>query len=289
MTHVPLYALSESELRDHCKRSIEALEYWLRRLVDQQLTAAYGPRYLDAERPSGDRMIAADISRRLNARATDRLRFPRTIDAAFLDDLILIICNPELYNLHFRTSLQDAYPNEGFARTQLSRLVRPRNSLSHANPISVHDAHRVLCYCQDAIEALKAHYRREGLQQQFNVPSVVRVMDSLGHVAHLASDRMHPAMLDYSTEPTAQLRCGDTLSIEVTVDPSFDVEKYDIRWSIANVGGETQFGPKFTLLMTERYVSTRFCAVCFVVSREAWHKLGTYDDQVDVAYRVLPP
>jgi hypothetical protein len=77
---------------------------------------------------------------------------------------------------------------------------------------------------QDVIEALKAHYRREGLQQQFNVPSVVRVMDSLGHVAHLVSDRLNPAMLDYSTEAAAQLRCGDTLSIEVTVDPSFDAE-----------------------------------------------------------------
>lgn len=286
---MPLYALSENELREHCKRSIEALEYWLRRLIDQRLTAVYGANYLDAERPSGDRIIAGDISRRLNGRAIDRLRFPRPIDAALLDDLIHIICNPELYNLHFKASLQDAYPNESFARTQLSRLVRPRNCLSHANPISVHDAYRVLCYSQDVIEALKAHYRREGLQQQFNVPSVVRVMDSLGHVAHLVSDRLNPAMLDYSTEAAAQLRCGDTLSIEVTVDPSFDAEKYDIRWSIANVGGATQFGPRFTLLMTEQYVSARFCAVCYVVSREAWHKLGTCDDQVDVAYRVLPP
>jgi hypothetical protein len=48
-------------------------------------------------------------------------------------------------------------------------------------------------------------------------------------------------------------------------------------------------GPKFVLLLEERYVSTRFCAVCRIISNARWHKLGTHDDQIDIAYRVLPP
>jgi hypothetical protein len=96
-------------------------------------------------------------------------------------------------------------------------------------------------------------------------------------------------MLDYSQDAAAHLRCGDTISTEVDVDPSFHPTTYDVRWLIANIGGPTTEGTKFTLLLTERYVSTRFCVVCQVISRAGWHKLGTHDDQIDIAYRVLPP
>ena len=168
---MPLHKLSEIELRDHCKRTVEGLERWLRRLVDESLTAAYGPNYLSASRPSGDRVINADISRRITERAaSEPLKYARAIDAADLDDTIKIVCNPELYAAQFKHALSDAFP-EGCteARTFLSRLLSPRNALSHARPISIHEAHRVLCYSQDVIEALKAHYQKGQLQKQYNV------------------------------------------------------------------------------------------------------------------------
>lgn len=287
---MPLHALPENDLREHCKRALESLEHWLRRLIDQQLREAYGSDYLNTQRADGSRVIRSDIARVLIERSqSDSTRYPRPIDAALLDDLVTIICNPELYREHFRAPLQDAFENNATARNYLGRLAPPRNALSHTNPISVHDAHRVLCYSLDVIEALKAHYRRVGLNQKFNAPTIIRVTDSLGHVVHIAGDRMHGAVLDFTNVASAHLRCGDTLSIEVEVDPSFSSADYEIRWTIANIGGDQQNGPRFTLPLTERQVGARLTLVCWVKSQAKWHKLGNFDDQLDVSYRVLPP
>jgi hypothetical protein len=291
---MPLHSVLESELRDHCKRSIEALELWLRRLIDQMLSSVYGPSYIDAIKPGGHRVVKTEIAKRLKERAAkEPSRFHRLIDAALLDDTIDLICNPELYELHFKKALQAAFPNgHPEARTFLERLVPPRNALYHANPISVHDAYRVLCYSLDIISALQTYYRGQNMQQQFNVPTVIRIVDSFGHAVDRSGLIGHPdgpAMLDYSRDEQSYLRSGDTLSIEVDVDPSFDPASYEIKWLISNVGGPIIYGRKFTLPLTERYVSTRFCAVCHVISNASWHKLGTHDDQIEIAYRVLPP
>jgi len=239
-------------------------------------------------------MVRNEIARRLKERVTNEpRRFPRRIDAALLEDTIDIICNPELYRLHFVEALREAFPNGHVeARTFLERLVSPRNALYHVNPISVHDAYRVLCYSLDVISAIRKYYRRQNMHQQFNVPTVIRISDSLGHVANRSISiglTDGPGMLDCSRDEQSYLRSGDTISIEVDVDPSFDPDSYEIQWLISNVGGPNMRGRQFTLLLTDRYVSTRFCAVCRVISNASWHKLGTHDDQIDIAYRVLPP
>lgn len=291
---MPLHAISEAELREHCRRALDGLERWLRRLVDENLTAAYGPNYLSACRPSGDRVINADTTRRIIQRAAvEPVKFPRAIDAADLDDTIRIICNPELYVAHFTNALSDAFP-EGCveAKTFLLRLVPPRNALSHARPISIHEAHRVLCYSQDVVAALKVHYGKNQMQKQYNVPTVIRIVDSLGHEISLSDSNRHrdgPAMIDFSQNELAVLRCGDSISIEVDIDPSFEPDAYEVRWLIANVGGAATFGRRFSLHLTQQHVATRFCVVCYVTSKAEWHKIGTFDDQVDIAYRVLPP
>lgn len=158
--------------------------------------------------------------------------------------------------------------------------------------ISVHDAYRVLCYSHDIIQSIKDYYRATNMQQQFNVPTIIRVTDSLGHIVAFSAANRNPegyGMLDYSRDDRAFLRCGDTLSIEVEVDSTFDPSTFEIEWLISNIGGPRILGPKFVLLLEERYVSSRFCAVCRIVTKASWHKLGTHDDQIDIAYRILPP
>lgn len=291
---MPLYSIAESERRDACKRSIEALELWLRRLVDQKLSPEFGAEYLNATKANGERLINSKIARNVEARiAHEPKRYARAIDAALLEDVISIVCNPELFSDYFHDAFKAAFPDgRQQAHTILKRLIAPRNALYHANPISVHDAYRVLCYTQDIIDGLKVHYRNQNTNQQFNVPTVIRINDSMGHESYLSSpERLFSgfAMLDYSREETAFLRCGDTISIEVDIDPTFDPNNYTVHWLIANVGGPATFGVKFTLQLTEQYVSARFCVCCRVISTAKWHKLGTHDDQVDIAYRVLPP
>jgi hypothetical protein len=291
---MPLYAIPDRELRDHCKRAIEAIELWMRRLVSQEFTRCYGADYLNAKHPSGDRVIKTEIATALAEKiASEPRRFPTPIDAALLDDLVTLICNQALYEKHFRAALNEAFPDGPHeARTFLRRLIPARNALSHSNPISVHNAYRILCYSHDIIQSIKDYYKATNVQRQFNVPTIIRVTDSLGHAISLSTADRHPdgpGMLDFSHDDKSVLHCGDTLSIEVEIDPSFDPATYEIEWLISNVGGPRAVGPKFVLVLEERYVATRFCAVCRVITNANWHKLGTHDDQIDIAYRVLPP
>lgn len=291
---MPVHSVSESQLRDSCRRALEGLELWLRRLIDCQLTVSYGPDYVNAQRQDGSRVIKKDLAEILaKRRSGNPTRFIRPVDAAFLPEQIQIVCNPRLYREHFRIALGGAFPggNECL-RILLNRLVESRNALAHANVISAHDAYRILCYSADVIEGLKAYYVEVNMASLYNVPTVVRIIDSLGHVVHLSQSNRNPdgpAIVDFSRNEGSYLHCGDTLSIEVEVDPAFGPDEYQVEWSIANVGGPRTSGSRFHLVLTEHYVSTRFCAVCRVKSNRSWHKLGSYDDQVDIAYKVLPP
>jgi len=288
---MPLHRLTEDELRSYCKRTVEALELWLRRLIHVTLSESYGSDYLHATKSNGvDRVIRTEIANRLTkAVGREPARYSRPIDAALLDDEIDILCNPELYSAHFAQCLGTTYASNQELRAVLNRLVTPRNSLYHANPISHHDAYRILCYSQDIIGAIQAYFVSRNMGSQFNAPSIVRISDSRGQSRHFTvDDRMGPAMMDLSQDPTAILYVGDTISVEVEVDAAYDPSRYGIRWMLSNIGGETGMGSKFTLQLTDRHVSTRLCIVCQLNSTEPWHRFGTHDDQGEIAYRVLP-
>lgn len=45
-SEMPLHSIPEKDLRDYCRRSIETLEVWLRRLIDEELRKVYGSNYL---------------------------------------------------------------------------------------------------------------------------------------------------------------------------------------------------------------------------------------------------
>jgi hypothetical protein len=82
---MPLHSISESDLREHCKRAIEGLEYWLRRFIDIRLSEAFGPAYIDAKRQDGSRVVRSELARELNERSKrEPRRFSRLVDATFL-------------------------------------------------------------------------------------------------------------------------------------------------------------------------------------------------------------
>ena len=67
---MPLYSLKDKDLREHCKRALEATELWMRRLINQELAKCYGIDYLDAKNTNGDRLI--------NGRLASYKKEPRT-------------------------------------------------------------------------------------------------------------------------------------------------------------------------------------------------------------------
>ena len=190
---MPLHLLKELELRDHCRRAIEALEFWLRRSIDTALAEAYGADYFSAVDEQGNNVINAELRRSLGERRdANPNRYARLIDAALLEDEIRIICNPNLYPRFFGQALNEAFPvGREQAKATLDRLVGPRNALSHNNPVSVREAEQVICYSGDVIESLKKFEtpgRERTKKRRGKVPIPAKLLPHLRRARRRGSD-----------------------------------------------------------------------------------------------------
>jgi hypothetical protein len=285
------YNMKDSEIRSVCRDRIEALEHWLRRLIDDTLTPVYGD-YFNYTDEKGNRLISSKLSEQVDdRRQKEPTRYPRKIDAVLLDDAVAIVCKPQLFNRHFRQALEGAFPHgEAEARTFLSRLLTPRNNLAHANAISSRQAEQIICYSNDVIDSLKTYYTALGMQQDYNVPLIMKVMDSFGNVFtrnEFCDPSYARSQILFIQKPEFFLRPGDILSVEVEIDPSFDPESYTLTWK--TVFDTFYNHPKVLLPITEREVGQNFYIECTVTSNKEWHRLTTCDDEVTIAYKVLPP
>ena len=285
-----LYKLTQAEVRNICREKIESLEYWLRRLIEITLSKEYG-NYLAHTDEHGNRLISGAIIKSLEKRVSENPdRYPRMADAMLLDEAISIVCNPNLYK-HFRESLLEAFPaGAEQARNVMGRLVEPRNRLSHANSISVRDAERILCYSNDIIDSLKTYYRKSGMSQDYNVPLILKVTDSLGNVYH--REKMRTQMGGVRAGPQVQeLRPGDILSVEIEVDPSYSPDTYTINWSSTyKIVGATTNEKKIQVHLNNTHVGEQFNLQCRIKTDKEWHRLGTgTDDLLVMSYKVLPP
>jgi hypothetical protein len=286
---MPLHRLPNTELRDYAKRSIEALEIWLRRLIDDELSSLYGSDYLTATKSDGSKVVSGKITKDMIAlRTAEPLRYPRPIDAALLDDIIKIVSNPNLFE-HFKDALTNAFPlgNE-HVRSTLERLIPPRNALYHANPVSVRQVEQVVCYCNDTIASLKEYYERKNMGDQFNAPTIIRISDSLGNDFHSPQLLISGPSRQTSTGAVATVRAGDTLSLEIEVDPSFDRSEYMIKWVLS---GEVapEKSERINIRLESKHVGTLFIITVDLISSLSWHRHGSWDDRVLTCYRVLPP
>jgi hypothetical protein len=290
-----LHLLSDDERRALCRRELEALEHWLRRLIHESLSAAHGPDYLEAVDQGRRCVFNGEVRKSIVRRQREEpQRYQRPVDAALLDDLVTVICNPFNWKQYFGAALSKAFPlGNDEARSFLKRLVPIRNKLSHANPISVHEAARVICYTLDVIQALKDYYMKQNLEKDYNVPTIIRVTDSLGNVCNVSSERGDKEggfPCRFNRTPSGYLRPGDRLSIEVEVDPSFERSSYRIQWIWNSMKPEEDKDCRRIVIDFEnRHVKQEFAVWCRVISSEEWHKLGGYDDEVGAIYRVLPP
>lgn len=268
-----------------CRHHLETLEVWLRRLIHDKLSKAYGDEYF-SHKLGSVYIFRREIREHAEARRKAQpLQYERLIDALLLEHLVDTVCKRDLFTKHFKEALDTAFPDgNSEARTYFSRLVEIRNPLSHANPISFHQASRVFCYTSDIIESIKSHYRDIGMSEKFNAPSFVAFRDSLGHQASINKT---VASLDYTE---TELHPGDEIRMEVEVDDVFADENWSIEWCIANIaGGERGKSEAFTIKLKPRHVGTKFTIQLILKSGKQWHRHSNHDARLVVSYTVLPP
>jgi hypothetical protein len=288
---IGLANMQDADMRSICKERIESLEHWLRRPIDEVLTAAYG-NYFSHEDANSGRVLKKKILETIQERRTKEPgRYPRTIDALLLDNAIDIVCNPQLFSGHFRDALAAAFP-EGYAeaRTFLSRIAAPRNNLAHANAISLRQAEQIICYTNDVIESLKIYYKPKGMENDYNVPLILRITDSFGKVFTRSQCYASPegSILMNCHDKQGDLYPGDTLTVEVEVDPAY-TEDYELRWTVA-AEPITETGPKVAVHIANKHVGLQLGIACTVVTKSDWHRMpGEKDDMMILVYKVLPP
>lgn len=290
-----LYKLTDNELRSACREKLESLEYWLRRLIDETLSATYGDYFSHVDN-FGSRLVKKSIVDTLEERLKKEPgRYARKIDAVLLSDAVDIICNPALFSSHFKEALKLAFPEgRDEARTFMHRLLDARNRLAHANPISLRQSEQVICYSNDIIESLKSYYGEQGMGQEYNVPLILKVIDSFGTLLHRSQAQMTingEILKRLDSEPSKFLRPGDTLTIEVEVDPAFDPDEYTVSWDSSPPPSKSiPNGPKAVIHITPKQVSQMFSIVCEITTKKEWHRLPNgVDDKLFLYYKVLPP
>ena len=288
-------ALKDAEIRSLCKEKIESLEHWLRRLIDDTLAPIYGDYFAHTD-ASGNRLVKNALAQQVAARrAAEPLRYPRRIDAVLLEDAVDILCKPDLFKNHFQQALSAAFPDgREEARTFLTRLLVPRNNLAHANTISVRQAEQIICYSNDVIESLKGFYRAMGLQEAYNVPLILKVTDSFGNTFTRSQfDPCHDGgiMLNFVDKPHMHLRPGDTLTLEIEVDPAFDPSTYQVMWTSTKPGDSFPVtNTKAVIPITNSQVGLQCDIQCRVTTTKDWHRMHMgVDDFLMMHYKVLPP
>lgn len=289
---MPLHSFDINLIREKCRSKIEALELWLRRIITEELQAIFGPNFLNYQNPHGSYLIKKEIRDNINSRYNSSpASFPRPIDAAFFENLIDIFCNPNLYDIYFKKYLIEVYPPSMHNQVIhlkfcLQRIKTIRNNLSHANSISIRDAEFILSFTTEHIESFKMFYSMVGKQREYNVPLIIKITDSFGNVI-IRKDFQNHETHDFSDDPKCVLRPGDTLSIEVEVDPSYTDAKYQFRFGGTNQ--DYSYNNKLIYVLQNHDVEKRKPIYCQIRSDKDWHKQYNMDDQVTIFYKVLPP
>lgn len=282
-----LHLLSTEELRASCRQRLESCELWLRRLIHETLLSEFGSAYINTATLNGQPLFGGKVRKRVASRlATAGHGYARPIDTLLLDDLKSVLCKQDAFGKYFQPALRHGFPcGSMHLRLVLDRLVPIRNALSHANPISAHDAERVLCYCSDIISSLVVHYEGIGMSRDFDAPSFTRYGDSVGRVRFpSATDEQ----LNFTQE--AAFRAGDTIWLEVDVDAYYPSDGYTVKWQVANIhDAERGEGQRFVLTLLPKHVSKDFAIFVSVASNKAWHRHGSHDARLVLVYTVLPP
>lgn len=274
-------ACTTEELRSYCRTTIESLELWGRRLIDDLMTLEYGDDYLHVELPNGEGVIKGDRLKRLEQRRQDEpQRFVRWVDTLFLDDIRYILCKELFYKKLFKPALDHVYKQGRDEADYYLQEIEPiRNNLCHATPISIRQAEKAICYCHDFIDGIQEYYKEIGRERMWNVPTIIKMTDSLGNQFFEQHNKINHIFY-----------VGDTYMIDAEIDSSFPSDSYSIRWlrrSGHPFSGSSD-APHFAITFSDEDVNQSLSIRCLVTSNKPWHKMDYCDDEMSVNFTVLP-
>lgn len=282
---------TESELNDLSKKSIESLEYWLRNLINDQLSKKYGRQFYSFQTTDGQflikKRIREETAKRIDSSPPDR--FSRWIESTVFDHLIDIICNPSIYDSTFKRVFSRQFE---FGASQIKQLLEiihdVRNRLYHLNPVSSRKVEQSICYSNDLIYCIRDYYIERNMHMDFNAPSILKYSDSLGH--QFFYEQGTKTAVGWLIYNRFSVRCGDILTIEIEVDASFSPDEYTIDWFIRNYDTVPfKNSTKAVITFAELHVSESFQISVQVKSNKSWHRHSLFDDILEISLPVLPP
>ncbi|MEL7661942.1 hypothetical protein [Acetobacterium wieringae] len=282
------------EIRVTCRRQLESFEFWARRFIHQQLNNVYGENYFYQKYPDGNNLIKKSLQDEVKERMdTNPDRYTRPVDALLFNDIIDILYNGELYKTLFKKALDSVYScGREELKSVLNRLIPVRNNLSHANPISIRQAEQVICYTNDFIEAIRLFYKKENLSMSYNVPQIIKIVDSFGEECYRENftETATGAIWSFKGRNNFELRPGEFYKVDIEIDPTFNNDEYDIIWKVQQTEISEYKNKKYIEFeVTEKQVAQIFQFNCTIVSKKSWHKYLHYDDNLSIWVRVLPP
>ena len=285
--------LSEAEIRQICKERIETLEFWMRRLIDEEFLKVNHD-YFNYIDDKNNRLIKKSIRDKAQERmVAEPNRYSRYVDATLMDDLITIICNPVIYKSYFENFFIHNFPSGNeVLRYYLNKIYEPRNNLAHANPISLRQAEQIICYTNDILESIKFNYRQLGKEKMFNVPQIIRVNDSLGHVYERSQiPSVGSSLILNLKKPEHFHNVNDFLTFELEIDSTYEAEEYSINWAIESANGYDHIhnSKKLEISLEEKHIRETLHIQAKLVSNKTWHKHGDHDDHLIIVVTVLPP
>lgn len=282
------YRYSEEELRAICRTSLETFEIWARRLIHEKMVEKYGETYIDKRFQDGNYLVRREVREHVHKmKEKEPERFKRAVDTLFMEHIIYFLCNPDFFKNVFECALRYSYPQgREEAREFMERLVDIRNALSHSNPISMRQAEKAICYSNDFIDGIKKYQEERGQDKVWNVPRIIKVTDSLGNVFENPIDGNGVGAIFMVSQ---NLYCGDTYSINIEIDASFDEAEYDVKW-LHNEQElqENRNRKQYVIKFSEKDVSENYFITCRTISNKVWHKYELFDCQISLCLKVYP-
>jgi hypothetical protein len=130
--------------------------------------------------------------------------------------------------------------------------------------------------------------------KDYNAPTITKIVDAQGSTFKtndIKRNNTGRGLINLIDRREKWIRPGDTVSLEVEVDPSFSGDEYEIRWIyLISPGRSTNaLGPKLCIVISNQQVGVNFPVHCNVISNKEWHRCGDVDDSITLSYKVLPP